>query len=205
MTDSRVVPGDGGDLSSSLLVRARQMEPAAWEHLVRLYAPLVYTWSRRAQLQPTDAEEVGQEVFLAIARNIKDFRRDRPGDSFRGWVHTIAKSKILDFFRRRRQGPVAEGGNNGQQRLDEAADPQFLDSSPAELLLEKQLLVRRALDLIQSEFEARTWQAFLQLVQDEKSGAEVACQLGMTVNAVYLARVRVQRRLREQFAEVVDL
>jgi RNA polymerase sigma-70 factor (ECF subfamily) len=181
------------------------MEPVAWERLVRLYSPLVYTWCRRVQLQPTDAEEVGQEVFLTIARTIKDFRLELPGDSFLGWVRAIAKSKIIDFFRRRRRGPVAEGGSNGQHRLDGAADPDCLDGDPAALRQEKQLLVRRALELIQCEFETKTWQAFLLQVQDEKSGAETAAQLGMTVNAVYLARVRVQRRLRAEFADVFDL
>jgi RNA polymerase sigma-70 factor, ECF subfamily len=205
VTDSCVVPDDRNDVSSSLLVGVRQMQPAAWERLVRLYSPLVYTWCRRAQLQPTDAEEVGQEVFLAITRTIKDFRCDRPGDSFQGWVRAIAKSKIMDFFRKRRQGPVAEGGSDGQQRLDEAADPDFLDGDPAALRLEKQLLVHRALELIQCEFETKTWRAFLLVVQDEKSGAETAAELGMTVNAVYLARVRVQRRLRAEFADVFDL
>jgi RNA polymerase sigma-70 factor (ECF subfamily) len=204
VTDHGVLPNEGSAASSSLLIRVQRMEPAAWEQLVRLYSPLIYTWCRRANLQQADAEDVGQQVFLSVARAIRSFRRDRPGDSFQGWLRTIARSKIADFHRRRGRSTVAEGGSDGQRRLLDAPDPVQPDDEPDSLRRDKKLLARRALMLIQSEFEDKTWRAYLMTVQDEKSPAEAAAALGTTVNAVYLARVRVQRRLREQFAEVLD-
>ena len=180
------------------------MEPAAWEQFVHLYSPLVYMWCRRARLQQADAEDVGQQVFLAVARSIRSFRRDRPGDTFQGWLRTIARSKIAEFFRQQGRNPAAEGGSNGRQRLESTPDLQHLDDGPDSMQQEKQLLVQRALQLMQSEFEDKTWRAYLMLVQDEKSPADTAAALGMTVNAVYLARVRVQRRLREQLTDLVD-
>ena len=47
--------------NTSLLVRAGNDEQAAWDRLVKLYAPLVYSWCRAAGLQPADVADVAQE------------------------------------------------------------------------------------------------------------------------------------------------
>lgn len=65
--------------SWSVLERAKLRDPAAWDRVVHLYAPLVYQWARRRGLRAGDAEEVGQEVFQAVYRKLGEFRRDRPG------------------------------------------------------------------------------------------------------------------------------
>ena len=55
--------------------RARLKEAEAWDKLVTLYGPLVYRWCRRWGLQPKDAENVGQEVFLRVFQGLAAFRR----------------------------------------------------------------------------------------------------------------------------------
>src|SRR5262245_11715543 len=87
-------------LSTNLLLSLQRGEGAAWQHLVRLYAPLAYGWCRRQSLQGADAEEVVQQTFLEVFRSIADFRREDPGDSFRGWFWTIARRRLADFRRR---------------------------------------------------------------------------------------------------------
>src|SRR2546429_459226 len=103
-----------GSTSPSLLARARANQPAAWEQLVDLYAPLVYHWCRRAALGPEDTADVFQEVFRAVARNLSDFRREREGDTFRGWLRTITRNKVRDHYRRHQEGPQAIGGTDAQ-------------------------------------------------------------------------------------------
>src|SRR4051794_38956050 len=78
--------------SPSLLLRVQGNQAAAWERLVELYAPLVYHWCRRARLGEEDTADVFQEVFRAVARTIGAFRRDRAGDTFRGWLRTITRN-----------------------------------------------------------------------------------------------------------------
>jgi RNA polymerase sigma-70 factor (ECF subfamily) len=180
-----------------LLVRVRSQDQAAWQRLVSLYTPLVYRWCRAAGLQAADAADVGQEVFRAVARKIGDFRRDRPGDSFRAWLRVITRNKITDHHRRL---PVDALGDSAAQTLvqqvpDTPPDPE----ADAE---EASLLYNRAVELIRTEFEERTWRAFWQTAIDGAAAAEVAAGLGMTANAVYLARARVLRRLREEFADL---
>src|SRR4051794_28869712 len=110
------------DTSPTLLQRAQSNEVGAWERLVELYAPLVYHWCRRSQLSPEDTADIFQEVFREVAGHIGDFRRDRSGDSFRGWLRTITTNKIRDHFRRLHDQPRAIGGTDAQQRLQAVPD-----------------------------------------------------------------------------------
>src|SRR5438105_4437335 len=100
--------------SLSLLQRVQGNQPRAWEQLVDLYAPLVYHWCRRAGLGSEDTADVFQEVFRAVAEHVAAFRRDRPGDTFRGWLRTITRNKLRDHFRRRQDQPRAHGGTDAQ-------------------------------------------------------------------------------------------
>src|SRR4051812_31651419 len=78
--------------SLTLLQRLRQNEPAAWEIMVRLYGPLVARWCARAGVHGADADDVAQEVFRVAAGKLDAFRRDRPGDTFRGWLRGITRN-----------------------------------------------------------------------------------------------------------------
>src|SRR6185369_14090212 len=114
---------DSQATSLTLLQRVQASQPAAWERLVDLYAPLVLHWCRRGGLNGQDADDVFQEVFRSVAEHVGDFRRDRPGDSFRGWLRTITRNKVLDYFRRQQQQAVAAGGSDMQRQLLEVPEP----------------------------------------------------------------------------------
>ncbi len=180
--------------SSSLLAGLKSRDPEAWRRLARLYGPLVYRWCRRVGLQVKDAEDVAQEVFLTVSVRIADFRREREGDTFRGWLWTITRNKLGDWMRRQREREQAAGGRDAQRQLLEL--PAADSSEPAETG-ESRRLYQRALDLIHAEFEEITWQAFWRVTVDGHNPADVAGDLGLSRNAIYIAKSRVLRRLRE--------
>jgi RNA polymerase sigma-70 factor (ECF subfamily) len=183
-------------------VRARDGE--AWRRLVALYGPLVYGWCRRRGLDAEAAADVGQEVFLAVFRGLDGFRRQRPGDSFRGWLHGIAAHKVADYGRRQAKAPDAAGGSAAQRQLAEVLADEGTTSASGTAPSETAALLHRALALVRGEFEERTWQAFWRVTVEGQAPAEVARALGLSVNAVYIARSRVLRRLRDEFGEVID-
>ncbi len=186
----------------------RAKRPEAWERLVDLYGPSVYRWCRRGGLGPADSADVVQEVFAAVARSVDDFRRDRAGDrsgdSFTAWLATIARNKIRDHYRRQKDRPRAAGGTAAQQQFLEVPDVEIPDvekNDPidnSELEQTERLLSRRGLQLVRAEFENRTWEAFWRTTVDAHTPADVAADLGMTVAAVYKAKSRVLRRLRQE-------
>jgi len=190
-------PGHRYETSPTLLQRAQANQAGAWERLVELYGPLVYHWCGRSQLAPEDTADVFQEVFRAVAGHIADFRRDRPGDSFRGWLRTIARNKIRDHFRRAQDQPRAVGGTDAQQRLQAVPEAMLPDDDPSEADVVRRQL-QRALELIRGDFEERTWNAFWQVQMEGRGTDEVSAELGMTAAAVRKAKLRVLRRLRQE-------
>ena len=65
-------------------------------------------------------------------------------------------------------------------------------------------LVARALQLMQADFQPATWRACWELVVHGRPAREVAAELGLTPNAVYLAKARVLARLRQELAGLWD-
>src|SRR4051812_46589737 len=85
--------------SLSLLQRARARDPDAWQRLLGLYAPLVQFWCDRAGIPEADRADVVQEVFRAAGAGLGGFRRERAGDTFRGWLRGITRNQIRQHFK----------------------------------------------------------------------------------------------------------
>jgi RNA polymerase sigma-70 factor (ECF subfamily) len=193
---------DSQATSLTLLQRVQARQPAAWERFVDLYAPLVLHWCRRAGLSSDDASDVFQEVFRSVAEHIADFRRDRAGDTFRGWLRTITRNKIHDHFRRQQRQPAAAGGSDMQRQLLDVADP-LDEADPSEnALLSRQL--HQALESIRPDVEEQTWTAFWKVQMENREPRDVAVELGMTPAAVRKARYRVLQRLREEIGDLIE-
>ncbi len=192
--------GTAGSTSSGWIRRVKQQEPEAWFQLSRLYAPLVWQWCQQAGLQPADTADIVQEVFAAVHKNVCRFRRESPQDSFRGWLWTITRNEVRMHFRRQQNRPQAAGGTEAQQALQEI--PQFFaaESLPGEKS-DQHALPQRALNLLQHEFEDRTWRAFWRTTMDGQSSREAADELGMSPGAVRQTKYAVLQRLRHLLAD----
>jgi len=185
--------------SLSLLERVKARDGEAWQQLVHVYGPLVYLWCRRWELRAEDTADIFQEVFQAVAAQVGSFNRDRPGATFRGWLWTITRNKVGDHFRRQGKGAVAAGGSDALQRLLELPEPPADDASAPQ---SGGGVVHRALETIRTEFEERTWQMFWRVTIDGHASRDVAADLGVTPDAVRMAKSRILRRLRLELAEL---
>lgn len=176
--------------STSLLRRLRQpTDQAAWERFVEIYTPLLYYWCRRAGLSRDDAADLVQEVFAVLVEKLPEFTYDRQR-SFRGWLRTILLNKFRQ--RHRRRGTLVSVG----MPLDEPEQsPGVLESLwEAEY---RQSVIDRLARQIQREFRPATWQAFWETTAHDRRPSEVAAELGISVGAVYVAKSKVLRRLRQ--------
>jgi RNA polymerase sigma-70 factor (ECF subfamily) len=184
------------------LVRAD--DASAWDRLVSLYAPLVFYWCRQWDLREEDRADVFQEVFLAVATHIAEFRKERSGDTFRGWLRTITRNKVLDLFRRRGREPQAAGGSEAHERLAHLPAPSSSGDDSVREDRAEQALFYRGLDMIRKEFEDRTWQAFWRTTVEGRSPKDVAADLSMSAGAVRVAKCRVLHRLREELGDLME-
>ena len=184
--------------SPSLLLQLRRPgEQAAWQRFIDLYTPLLYHWSCRMGLPSQDAADLVQDVFVTLIQKLPRFTYD-PGKSFRAWLRTVAENRWRDALRKR----AADLPNAGDAALADAAVP---DGAVAVWETEyRQHLVKRAVHLMRTHFEEKTWKACWALVVEGKSGADTAAELGMTIDAVYAAKARVLRRLRQDLDGLLD-
>ncbi len=181
---------------ASLLERLRWPgETQAWDRLVELYTPLLYSWARRMGLQESDAADLVQEVFTLLLQKLPEFDYD-PQKSFRGWLRQVAANKWRE---KQRRAAVREGIAGFPA---DVAGPD-----PAEASWEDEYqrhLVRRALELMQREFQPTTWKACWEIVVQGRPAADVAAELKMTVGAVRAAKFRVLSRLRQELEGLLD-
>jgi RNA polymerase sigma-70 factor (ECF subfamily) len=176
----------------SLLARvSRQTSPDDWARFVDLFAPLLDGWAHALGLQDADAADLVQDVFVTLVRRLPDFEYD-PRQSFRAWLWTVLHNAWRDRLRRRTANLVAP------EDLDRLAEP---DGLPAFVEADyRRYIVGRAVQVMRADFEPATWRAFWEQVVEGRTGADVAERVGLSVNAVYLARVRVLSRLRQELA-----
>lgn len=183
---------------ASLLERLRQPQPQeAWDRLVLLYTPLIYSWARQAGLIEEDAADLVQDVFVILLQTLPTFEYDRR-KSFRRWLRTVTLNKWRERCRHRQRSPVCEGGGFDEEQLPAPESEQFWEVEY------RQHVVAQALAIMSRDFQPATWQAFWEQVVRERPAAEVAAELGMTVGAVYAARFRVLGRLRHEMAGMLD-
>lgn len=195
MPDQSRPDNEALETSPSLLMRACRKDAEAWRRIVQLYTPLVEHWCFQASLSKHDVDDVIQDVFLSVAKQLDKFRYDRPTDTFRGWLRVIVQRRVSDHFRRVSNRPVAAGGTTVLRRMHEHPDP-FADDPDAES--EEAGVAHRALDFIRPEFEPQTWEAFRLTAIEGKTPAEIGPALGMTSAAIRMAKSRVLSRLRRE-------
>jgi len=142
------------------------------------------------------------------ARNIERFRDDGPKSTFRGWLRTVTRSKVADSFRRKGKEPDAAGGTDAQFRFNQLVDQEPVAGQEVEdsagLSEERRVLFRQALELIQRDFEERTWNAFWKVAVEGRPTADVADELNMKPGTVRVSRCRVLARLREEFGDLIE-
>lgn len=188
------------DTPRSLLERLRE-EPdeESWKRLVALYTPLLSRWLGQAAVAGTDADDVMQEVFVALVRELPQFEHNQQRGAFRCWLRSILINRLRIYWSAKRTSTSA----GDRQALDRLEDP----ASDLNRLWEREhdvLLAQRILQLIEKDFTASTWHVFRRVVLEGAKPAEVATETGLSVNAVLLAKSRVLRRARKEIAGLID-
>ena len=188
--------------SRSLLAGARANSAAAWDRLVDLYAPLVLHWCRRAAMSEDATADVFQDVFSAVAANIHRFRKAGPGDTFRGWLRTITRHKIVDYLTRRGREPRAAGGTAAQMRLAQYSSDSIGDDEDDSDRTAFSYVLQRAMERVRPDVQEQTWRAFWKVVVEGAAAGDAARELGMSAGAVRVAKSRVLQRLRAELGEL---
>jgi RNA polymerase sigma-70 factor (ECF subfamily) len=174
-------------------------DPVAWDDFFRRYWPFVFSIARQCGCTQHTAEEIVQEVVLAIFEKKAVFRHDPSRGRFRDWLGAVVRNKVLLNRRAPAQRCRARGGGE----LPDCGTDSDAPDGRWEAAFD-QAMLSFLLDIVRSEVHPRAYQAFEAVAIGGCSGAEAARLTGMTRNAVYQARKKILKRLRELGAKYGD-
>ncbi len=190
------------DTQKSLLIRAQRGSEDAWRNLVDLYRPLIHKWLGAQGVIRQESDDLSQDILTTLVERLSTFEHNGNPGAFRCWLRLMVVNRARAFWRARGYRPAA-GLSEFQQVLDQLEDSDS-DLSKRWDREHDDFVLRSILQTVNSEFESRTIQAFELLAISGQSAKEVAEKLGMSVGAVYVARSRVMRRVREEAAGLID-
>ncbi|MEO1511378.1 MAG: sigma-70 family RNA polymerase sigma factor [Planctomycetota bacterium] len=181
------------DTRRSLFLRLTERSPGAWDEFIAIYERAILALCRRRGLQEADARDALQVVLLAVDERVATWDHTRAPGGFRSWLLRVARNATVDEIRRRQRQPAAIDAMgidaSGAADPHSGFDEEYRSATFAWACEQVRSVVR-------DEAWASFWMTAVQRVPPER----VAEDLGLSVGAVYTAKCRVARRLREAVA-----
>lgn len=180
------------DTSTGMLRRVQAGDDKAWTQFANRCALTLEQWAQWQGLQLADAQDLSQNALLVVLSKINEFRRTGRG-SLRAWLRAIAWRCLWS----------ARGKSFPQ--LDPGLIEHYLKSEEQISQLEEHFdrlqqlqVLQEAMQSVRERVSDRTWEAFRLTAIDDTPGSEVSSVLGMSIDAVYSARLRVQRLISSE-------
>ncbi len=149
----------------------------------------------RFGMTEADAADATQDVLLLAIRTLPSFEYDK-NRSFRAWLKTV----LANVWRKQQRTKSRASAPNGDaEQAIAPAEGELFDE-----VEHRDYLVRRALQIAEKDFEPTTPKACVEFVMKGRPAADVAGELGITANAVYIAKSRVMRHLRAEMDGMLD-
>ena len=185
----------------TLILRLRDPEDdASWSEFAEIYTPLLYGYCKKRGIQQADAADIAQDVMRSVALAMRRFEYDPEKGKFKAWLFTAVRHAIGRHFKNLKRRPLTPADSQFIELME--STPEKSETVDWERDYQRELL-KWALAKVRPEFAERIWNAFEQTAVHGREAGEVADQIGMTKNAVAIAKFRVTKRLREK-AESVD-
>jgi RNA polymerase sigma-70 factor (ECF subfamily) len=188
---------------ASLILRLQNAEDVeAWRCFESIYAPVIYRVAMRHGLQPSDAENVIQEVLLRVAKSVGRWIENSNNGPFRAWLLRIARNETVRLLTRPATRPTGYGAGSEDPQLEELATCDAVESQ-LETEYQREVFLWAA-EQVRGMVAEATWLAFWLTHVEGLSVDDAAGQLGVKAGNIYFGRSRVMHRLKllvQQFEE----
>ena len=180
--------------TADLATRAKKGDSQAWDELLDRFAPLVWSICRAHQLSRADTEDVGQNVWMHLARQLSTIRDPAALGS---WLATTTRRECLRVQRALRKLPA------GAQALEDLPGEQDATIEHDLLLAERNAVLREAVARL-----PRSQRQLIALLTADPPVpyAEISARLGLAVGSIGPSRRRCLDRLRSDpaVAELIE-
>ncbi len=188
------------DTTPVSLLQRIQKSPSTedWAQLAQLCTPLLFHWVRRGKISVDECGDIVQDLLVALMEKLPGWQYDGQ-QSFRAWLKTVSLNRCRDYWRKKRP-KLMDGAESTWERWSS-------DNDPADLFAATQFnayVAGQALEIMTARFEPQTWQSFMRHVVEGESVASVAREFAMTEGAVYSAKCRVMKALREELSGILE-
>jgi len=180
-----------GHSGHSLLDRAWENDPEAWQEIRRLYAPIIYRWCRRWGVPRETTPPIVVRILEAAANQARQFDPKAEGQTFRGMLWAIARYHAGESCR------TLQVMNIPERYPDHVAKSIVQDETTR--------LLHSAVEAIRGEFSEVKWQVFERTVVGSETASEVASELPMTKREVREAKGEILRRLRFDYRHIIGI
>ncbi len=177
----------------------------AWQGFRDNFFPVIVNFARRIGLNATDAEDAAQNTMLEFLKAYRSGKYDRGKGRLSHWLFGLARNVILHFRSNRSPELLISNKTSGTPYWNGVVDEESAQKTWTTEW--RKVLLAKCLNRARQELDKKTFQAFELYALSELSVEEVAQKLGMTENAVYIAKTRVVNRLRQleqEFEGITD-
>jgi RNA polymerase sigma factor (sigma-70 family) len=152
---------------------------------------------RRRIGNPEEAEDILQDVFYEF---VEEYRLPETIEQASAWLFRVARNRIIDRFRKKKEVPMSETGDEEEYRLDLALPSP--DAGPEAEYARAVLLdaLRHALD----ELPEAQREVFVEHELEGRSFKEMAAQSGVAINTLLARKRYAVLHLREKLQAVYD-
>jgi RNA polymerase sigma-70 factor (ECF subfamily) len=171
----------------------------AWGTIHARYQSVILTWCQRRGLSLGGAEDLTQEIWLKLVREIHKY--DPAKGRLRSWLKAVVNNALTDYWRRRQNKPERSGvgGTAFLQQMAGFAHPDAADELSGALERQATSTTTEIFGRVRARLHETTWRAFEQTLVDQRPAADVARELGISVAAVYKYTYRVKQMLHEEY------
>jgi len=186
---------------ATLIKRLKDWEDqASWQEFFDIYWKLIYGVARKAGLTDDEAQEVVQETLVSVSKHMPKFDYDPNIGSFKGWLLTMTRWRIIGQFRKRnpaqQQPPPEEEGRT--RMIDKVPDPA---GDGLDEMWEREWqtnLLEAATANVRKSMDPQKYQIFDLYVNKGCSPEQVASQFGVSANLVYVTKHRVTEAIKSE-------
>lgn len=184
----------------SLLLRAsNQDDHKAFDEFVGYYRGFIEMVLVKMNVNLNDRKDLEQDLLLKLWKDLAKFDISHERSNFRGWLSRVIKNVVLQFLNKSKRSSTAL--DELSLLSDNSSDNELKKMIDAEW---KAHIIKLAVEKVRTHFDGNAFKIFT-MTMDGRSTEDIAHELNLKENSVYVLRARVKSRFQHEIRNLRSL